>query len=121
MSKFFKLSDIEVYKEALLLVKEIYKLASNSKLHRDYFLIDQIKRSALSVAINISEGYGRKTNKDFSQFLSISLGSCNETISLLDFITLQYGINIEEIRSKYELLAKRIYTFRSYLLKNTHN
>jgi four helix bundle protein len=43
-----------------------------------YGIISQIRRSAVSVPSNIAEGAARKTLKEFSYFLSISLGSISE-------------------------------------------
>lgn len=115
MSKFFKLEDIEIYREALLLAQKIYKLASNKAFYREFSLIDQLKRAALSIIANIAEGYGRRTKKDFCQFLSIALGSANEVIAYLDFVSLQFKIDVKQIRQEYLILAKRIYAFRIYL------
>ena len=92
MSKIFSLSDIEIYKEALKLANKVYTLTKHPKIKKDYYLIEQLRKASLSVAVNIAEGYGRKTNKDFSQFLSISLGSANEMIAYLDFISMEYNI-----------------------------
>lgn len=115
--KITKLTDIEIYKEALQLAKQVFELVKNVKIHREYFLIDQIKRAALSVAANIAEGYGRNTKKDFSQFLSIALGSVNEIITYLDFLELQYHLDASNIKERYDILCRRIHSFRTYLLK----
>lgn len=116
MAKISGLDDLEVYQESLLLAQEIYKLTRVSNLSKDYSLLDQIRRAALSVPANIAEGYGRKTKKDFGNFLSIALGSCNEVIAFLDFINLEYKNKVEPIKEKYQILSKRIYSFRRYLL-----
>jgi len=93
MSQIRKLDDLEVYKESLLLAKEIFDLCKHSSLLREYSLCDQVKRSAMSVCANIAEGFGRHTTKDFANFLSISLGSENETIVFLDLIYLNLILN----------------------------
>lgn len=116
--KITKLEDIEIYTEALMLARQIYSICKYPKLQKEYSLIDQIKRAALSVAANIAEGYGRRTKKDFSQFLSIALGSVNEIITYLDFIQLEFQIDTAKAKEKYSILARRIYSFRSYLLKS---
>lgn len=120
MVKIAKLSDIEVYNEALVLAREVYSLTRKSILNKDYSLLDQIRRATLSVAANIAEGYGRKSRKDFSRFLSVSLGSLNETITYLDFISLEYNIDNTIIINKYNLLAQRIASFRKYLSATTN-
>jgi four helix bundle protein len=71
--------DIEAWKEARLLVGEVYGLFSNNK---DFGFRDQIQRAAISVMTNIAEGFDRGTNKEFCQFLIISRGSASEVKSL---------------------------------------
>lgn len=117
MSKIQKLSDIEIYQESLKLAQIIYNLSRNSQLQKEFSLIDQLKRASLSVAANIAEGYGRNTKKDFSQFLSIALGSVNELIAYLDFLSLEFHIDTVALKESYMLLSRRIYSFRSYLQK----
>jgi four helix bundle protein len=72
--------EIEAWKEARMLVKEIYAGFSNC---RDFSFKDQIQRAAISIMANIAEGFERKTNKEFINFLSIARGSCAEVKSLL--------------------------------------
>lgn len=118
MTKIIELKDIEVYKEALELARKVYKLTRNSKLIREFSLVDQIRRASLSVPANIAEGFGRKSKKDFAQFLSVALGSLNEVNVYLDFIKLEFSIDTSDLQDKYNLLGRRIYSFRSYLLKS---
>jgi len=101
------------------MAKEIYSLAGNTILTKEFSLSDQIKRASLSIAANIAEGYGRKSNKDFSRYISLSIGSQNEVITYLDFINIQFHLNISGIRSKYELLSHRLASFRKYLSSNS--
>ncbi len=97
-----------IYKKSLNLIKSIYLLVNkNQVLKNDFSLADQLKRAAISVATNISEGYGR-SKKYFKNFLGIASGSANETITLLQIIELVYNINTKEIQKDYQLLAKQI-------------
>jgi len=50
---------------------------------RDYSFRDQIQRAVISIMNNIAEGYERKGNKEFKQFLFIAKGSCGEVRSML--------------------------------------
>jgi four helix bundle protein len=55
MTTITKLEEIDVYKESLVLAREIYSLTRNPKIQKDYSLIDQIRRASLSVPANIAE------------------------------------------------------------------
>jgi four helix bundle protein len=76
-----KFQDLHVWQEARKLCQMVdeYFLKNNSI--RDYPLKDQLNRSSGSVMDNIAEGFGRGGSKEFRQFISISLGSLNESQS----------------------------------------
>lgn len=77
-----------------------------------YELTSQLLRAALSVPLNIVEGCGRFTDKDFAHFLDTALGSTNETdyccfaASELNYIT----------QSEYDLANKLINEVRAMLI-----
>ena len=97
----FRFLDFEVYKSAKLLNKEIMKFAKD--LPREFAsLADQIRRSSLSVVLNVAEGSAKSSDKDFNRFLENSLGSVNETVAGLD-VALDHGL-ITEIKFKELLL-----------------
>ena len=57
---------------------DIYKISSEFPKEEQFGLTSQIRRAAASIPTNIAEGCGRLTNKDFSHFLQISIGSASE-------------------------------------------
>ncbi len=87
MDKIEKIEDLNVWKEGVRLSVGIYKSLKNCK---DYGLRDQIQRSAVSIPSNISEGFDRKGNKEFIQFLYIAKGSCSELRTQL-YIAMETG------------------------------
>jgi four helix bundle protein len=92
-TKFTTFEDIIAWQKANALTKEIYLVFKNC---RDYSFRDQIQRAVISITNNIAEGYERKGNKEFSQFLFIAKGSCGEVRSML-YSALEIGyINKEE-------------------------
>ncbi len=60
------------------LVKDVYLLTSNFPKEEKFGLISQINRCSISVPSNIAEGSSRSSNKEFSHFIKIALGSLFE-------------------------------------------
>ncbi|GIW64194.1 MAG: hypothetical protein KatS3mg092_0127 [Patescibacteria group bacterium] len=103
--------NLRIYLKALELVGKIYDLIrKNKSLSKDFSLCDQLKRSSISISANISEGYAR-SKKQFKNYLEITKGSTNEIIALLDIVILVYNINVKELQTEYEILAKQITAF----------
>jgi four helix bundle protein len=67
-----------IWKESMKLTVEIYKVTGTFPSDEKYGLTSQIRRASVSVPSNIAEGSSRSSDKDFSRFLSISLGSAFE-------------------------------------------
>jgi four helix bundle protein len=78
LANFERFENIDAWKKARILVKEIYMISSKPKFNKDYGLREQIRRAAVSVVSNIAEGFERGGNKEFRQFLSIAKGSVGE-------------------------------------------
>jgi four helix bundle protein len=78
-----KLEDLDVWRAAKELTLQVYRLTKAIPARRDYVFCDQIRRAALSITLNIAEGLGRQTDKEFAHFLHIARGSALETQSLL--------------------------------------
>ena len=60
------------------LVVDIYKLTNSFPAEEKYGLVSQMNRAAISIPSNIAEGAGRNSDKDFSHFISMSIGSMYE-------------------------------------------
>jgi len=79
--KVTRFEDLEIWKEARELCKVVYEITSTGQFSKDYKFRDQMRASAGSSMDNIAEGFDRGGNKEFSQFLSVSKGSCGEVRS----------------------------------------
>lgn len=77
----FSFRDLRVWQESKKLACDIFKNLEGSK---KYSLVDQITRSAISIPSNISEGFERKWQAEFIQFLYIAKWSCAECITQLE-------------------------------------
>lgn len=76
-SKSFK--DLIVWQKAHQLVLKIYKTTKSFPKEETYGITSQIRRSAISVAANIAEGFKKRGKKDKVRFFNIAEGSLEET------------------------------------------
>ena len=70
--------DLHVWQLAVDLAVGVYQVAKDFPKEERFGLVDQIKRSAISISSNIAEGAGRFSKKDYAHFLNISIGSACE-------------------------------------------
>ena len=83
--------DLAVWQLSHELVLEIYAITKQFPSEEKYRLTDQLCRAVLSIPLNICEGTGRNTKKDFIHFLYIARGSLQETRYIL---TLAKDLNL---------------------------
>ncbi len=75
-----RFEDIIAWQKAKELTLQIYSLFEPSK---DFGFKNQIQRASVSIMNNVAEGFERKSNNEFKQFLFIAKGSCGEVRSML--------------------------------------
>jgi four helix bundle protein len=83
MATYKRFEELPVWQKSRILAKDVFILASNRPLARDFELKDQMLASCGSVMDNIAEGFERNGGREFIQFLAISKGSCGELRSQL--------------------------------------
>jgi four helix bundle protein len=83
MATFSRLEDIQVWQKARQLTREIYEATSNGRFANDYGLRNQVQRASVSIMANIAEGFGRRSDKEFANFLNMAHGSVAEVLSHL--------------------------------------
>ncbi len=98
--------DLDAWKVAMQLVKEIYVITSKYPKEKLFALTSQTKRAAVSVPSNIAEGIGRQYKKDTTQFLHISRGSLYELETLINVALLVKLINEEQLNDIAPLIEK---------------
>ena len=80
----FAFEELKVYQRALDFAVAIINIIDEIETPRKHFrLIEQLESSCTSVALNISEGKGRFSKKEFKHFLYIARGSLYETVTML--------------------------------------
>ncbi|WP_127844166.1 four helix bundle protein [Psychroflexus aestuariivivens] len=112
--------ELKIWQKSIDLVENVFQLIADFPNSEKYGLVDQIKRSAISVPSNIAEGAGRNSNKDFGRFLSISKGSLNELntqliiSNRLNFIS---NDKLNKLEKDINEIHKMIYKFNQGLEK----
>ena len=116
----YSFQKLNVWKEAKILVIEVYHLLDDFPKFEKYALCDQIRRAVVSVPSNIAEGSGRKYMKEQIRFLEIAYGSLMESYNqLLIAIELTYITeqSVEEIKPTIDAVAKMINGLRKTNIK----
>ena len=105
-----------VWQKSHSLVLDVYNLSKTFPKEEMYGLTSQIRRSSASVPTNIVEGYRRKSNKDFSNFLNIAETSLEETkyqlILCKDLGYIETN-KFKELREKCNEVGKMIYGLKN--------
>ena len=70
--------DLRIWQKGIQLVEDIYRASRGFPKEEIYGLQSQMRRSAISAPSNIAEGFARLHNREYRNFLYISLGSCAE-------------------------------------------
>ena len=100
-------------------MREVYAVSSNGRFSRDLILRDQIRRASISMMANIAEGFSRRSNREFAQFLFVAKASAAETQSHL-YVALDQGyLNEKQFRFLYECTetyARQVSALITYLL-----
>jgi len=113
----FGFEDLEVWKKSIDFANQVISLAEDVKSPRKHFrLLEQLESSATSIPMNIAEGKGRFSKKEFVQFLYIARGSLYETMTLLIIFRMRNWVSMETF-SALEAQAKEIVNMLMGLVK----
>lgn len=90
----FSFEDLEVWQKAVDFADEVIGAVDELNTDRKHFrLIEQLESAVTSIAMNVAEGKGRFSKKEFIQFLYIARGSLFETITLMEIFKKRNWIN----------------------------
>jgi four helix bundle protein len=122
MSKLKRFEEMDVWKLARNLTREVYTVSKNPLFFRDNGLRDQIRRAAISIASNIAEGSESQSNPSFVRFLATARGSAAEVRAQLylamdfDYIS---SSDCAALISQTESISRQITGFIHYLKKSS--
>ncbi len=115
LKKVHNFRELKIWKESLVLVKNVYLLTSKLPKDEKFGLVSQINRCAVSIPSNIAEGSGRTTEKKFLHFLNIAISSSYELETQLILIEDIFKIQTKSILIELEALQKIIGAFKRIL------
>lgn len=107
-----------IWQKSMDLVTDIYLLSNQYPKNEIFGLTSQARRASVSIPLNISEGSAKSSNKDFSRFLEMSIGSSNELeTSLIIARNLKFieDNTLAEYQKKITELRKMIFKFKESL------
>jgi four helix bundle protein len=114
------LKELKIWNKAIDLAVSVYEATGNFPTEERYGLTSQIRRSAVSVPSNISEGAGRNSKKEFCHFLAIANGSSYEfqtQLILSNRLGLLTDKPVEPLLSSVDEIQKMNYRFQETLSK----
>jgi four helix bundle protein len=110
--------DLEVWQTAISLIQDTYRLTDSFPKQEMYGLMSQMRRSSISIAANIAEGYARDSTRDYLRFLAIASGSVREldtyfTVCVkLEFVT---GQDVEKLEALANSVGRMLTNLRAAL------
>jgi four helix bundle protein len=114
----FAYENLEVYRKAYTLNKQIYQLLKTLRTIPRY-IKDQLGRASLSIMLNIAEGSAKVSNKDRKNYYTISRGSTFECAALVSFLCDEQEISKElkiGLLNGYEEISKILYVMIKNLM-----
>ena len=109
--------NLKVWIKSHQLTLDIYKSTQQFPKEELFGLVSQLRRASTSIPTNIAEGSGRKSEKEFIQFLSIALGSANEVDYLIE-LSKDLGFISQEVWTQLDQEINEIQTMLFVLIRN---
>jgi four helix bundle protein len=118
MAAITKFEEIQAWQKTRVLTRNLYRLTAGGNFSTDFSLRDQIRRASVSIMANIAEGFGRRSDKEFGNFLNMAHGSAYEVQSHL-YVALDLNyLDKKTFDEFYDLLteiSRMIYAFAKHL------
>lgn len=112
LAKVNSFKDLKVWQRSMEYAVSVIRIVENNESTRKHYrLIEQMESAVTSVSMNIAEGYGRNSSKEYVHFLRIARGSLYETITLLNIFAEMNWIKhnlLEELETESNEIGKMI-------------
>ena len=113
----FSFQELKVWQKAVDFAEKVILTVDDLDTSRKHYrLIEQLEAASTSVAMNIAEGKGRHSRKEFAHFLYIARGSLFEVVTLLTILKRLAWIDVKRMQ-EFEQLALEITKTLNPLIK----
>ena len=117
----FGYEDLDVWNKAVEFAVEVIEVVEKISTDRKHYrLLEQVEASSASISMNVAEGKGRYSKKEFMQYLYIARGSLYETMTLLEIFRRKKWVSGEQY-SKIEAHGKEIVSMLKGLINSISN
>lgn len=116
--------DLKVWQLGMSIAENIYKLTAKFSSEHKFGIAQQMQRSALSVPLNIAEGYSRDGTGEYLYFISVAMGSRSELETQLQLsvnVSLVSKNEVQNLFADLEILAKMLKKLSISLKNKTPN
>ena len=114
----FAFEDLDVWQKAVEFANKVVRLTEEIQFDRKHYrLIEQLEAASASISMNIAEGKGRYSKKEFIQYLYIARGSLYETITLMTIFYKNKWISDQQL-DEIKLYGDEIGKMISSLIKS---
>lgn len=107
--KNYRFEDLEVWEIGMKIVHEVYQLTKKFPKEELFSLVDQLKRAANSIVLNIAEGTGQPTSKGFTVYLHRSKSSVLECVACFKIAVQEKFVTEKDIESLNKLLQEEYF------------
>ena len=114
----FRFEGLDVFQLAIEYARMSYQLTKTFPREEMFGLTANLRRAATSIALNIAEGAGRGTRKDFMHFVDVAMGSLFETVAsfiLAERLGYVDCRDLNQVRDRAALLGRKLNSFKKSL------
>ncbi|HSI72105.1 MAG TPA: four helix bundle protein [Fimbriimonas sp.] len=97
---------LRVYERAIDLLVAVYAVSAHFPKSETYGLTQQIRRAAVSIVLNIGEGWGRNSKAELARFCDVSRGSTHEVDAALTVAQRLQFVATEQTEDSFSLVNR---------------
>ncbi len=115
----FRFEQLEIWNLGIDFASHVYEVTEGFPRSEVFGLRSDIREASNSVPLNIGEGSGRGSKKDFARFLDIAMGSVYEVVTGMAIALKRRYVTVTDYRAictEAEVLAKKLTRFQAALI-----